>query len=78
MIDDLIIGGKMPPQAIELEEGVIGAIMLEKNTIDKVVGFLEADDFYNEKHKIVYKYILSLYQEKKDIDILTVSNDLRG
>lgn len=78
MIDDLIIGGKIPPQALELEEVVLGAIMLEKNTIDKVAGFLEPDDFYAENHKIVYNSILSLYQEKKDIDILTVINDLRA
>jgi replicative DNA helicase len=69
--------GKLPPQAIDLEEAVLGAILLERGTIDKVVSLLEPEDFYSEAHKEIYKSILSLYHQKNDIDILTVTNDLR-
>ncbi|MFZ4797074.1 MAG: replicative DNA helicase [Bacteroidia bacterium] len=77
MRKELSNGGKLPPQAIELEEAVLGAILLERGTIDKVVSLLEPNDFYSEPHKEIYKSILSLYHDKKDIDILTVTNDLR-
>lgn len=77
MRKEITLGGKLPPQAIDLEEAVLGAILLERGTIDKVVSLLEPNDFYSEQHKEIYKSILSLYNEKKDIDILTVTNDLR-
>jgi replicative DNA helicase len=77
MKKELSHGGKLPPQAIDLEEAVLGAILLERGTIDKVVSLLDPDDFYSQAHKEIYKSILSLYHDKKDIDILTVVNDLR-
>ena len=77
MKKELSHGGKLPPQAIDLEEAVLGAILLERGTIDKVVSLLEPDDFYSQAHKEIYKSILSLYHDKKDIDILTITNDLR-
>lgn len=77
MKKELSHGGKLPPQAIDLEEAVLGAILLERGTIDKVVSLLEPNDFYLEAHKEIYKSILSLYHDKKDIDILTITNDLR-
>ena len=77
MKKELSHGGKLPPQAIDLEEAVLGAILLERGTIDKVVSLLEPNDFYLQAHKEIYKSILSLYNEKNDIDILTVTNDLR-
>ena len=77
MKKELSHGGKLPPQAIDLEEAVLGAILLERGTIDKVVSLLEPEDFYSEAHKEIYKSILSLYHQKNDIDILTVTNDLR-
>jgi replicative DNA helicase len=76
-ITELTHNGKLPPQAIDLEEAVLGAILLERGTIDKVVSLLEPEDFYSEAHKEIYKSILSLYHAKNDIDILTVTNDLR-
>lgn len=77
MKKELSHGGKLPPQAIDLEEAVLGAILLERGTIDKVVSLLEPNDFYLQAHKEIYKSILSLYNEKNDIDILTITNDLR-
>ena len=74
MKKELSHGGKLPPQAIDLEEAVLGAILLERGTIDKVVSLLEPNDFYLQAHKEIYKSILSLYNEKNDIDILTVTN----
>lgn len=70
-------GGKLPPQAKDLEEIVLGALMLEKNAISVVVEILKADSFYDEKHKIIYEAIIKLFERADPIDILTVTAELR-
>ena len=42
--------GKLPPQALDLEEAVLGALMLEKNALNAVVEFLKPEHFYSEQH----------------------------
>lgn len=69
--------GKIPPQAIELEEAVIGAMMIDKKGIDDVIDILHWEAFYEVKHQEVYKVIFELFQESKPIDLLTVSNRLK-
>jgi len=69
--------GKLPPQAIELEEAVLGAIMLEKDSLNEVIDLLSPDSFYSEKNKNIYEAILQLFSENEPIDILTVTNKLR-
>lgn len=66
-----------PPQATELEEAVLGALMLEKDAVIEVQGVITPDAFYNEKHQIIYKAILDLSMELKPIDIYTVSDKLK-
>ncbi len=69
--------GKKPPQAIELEEAVLGAILLETNAIIEIIDVLKPESFYNEKNKIIYQAALNLSRELKPIDILTVSEELK-
>lgn len=64
--------GKLPPQAIDMEEAVLGALMLEKHAIGVVDKFLKADHFYHESHKSIYASILKLQQEGSPIDMRTV------
>jgi len=64
------------PQALDLEEAVLGAIMIEQNILNKVIGIVEPDDFYKDIHQIIFSAILDLDQAGKPIDILTVSNAL--
>ncbi len=68
---------KMPPQAIELEEAILGAIMLEKDAIDEVINLISPECFYKEAHQEIYKAILKLSQDNKAIDILTVTEFLK-
>jgi replicative DNA helicase len=70
--------GKLPPQAIDLEEAILGALMLEKNAIHEVVNILSQDAFYKEAHNTIYEAIINLYDNSRPIDILTVSNQLRN
>src|SRR4026208_1971242 len=69
--------GKIPPQAKDLEEAVLGAIMLEKNAFDFVIEILKPECFYVEAHQRIYKAMQGLAQKNQPIDILTVVEELR-
>lgn len=70
--------GKIPPSAIDFEEAVLGAVMLEKNAIDAVCNILQPQSFYKEDHALIFKSVLFLYSKNQPIDILTVTNQLRN
>ncbi len=69
--------GKMPPQALDLEEAVLGAMMLEKDAVNDVIDILSPESFYKEAHKKIYKAIQDLFGASEPIDILTVTNNLK-
>ena len=69
--------GKLPPQAIEFEQVVLGAMLLEKDALIEVVDFLKPFYFYKEQHALVFSSILRLYKKNEPIDILTVTQDLK-
>ncbi len=69
--------GKIPPQAVDLEEAVIGAMMIDKKGVDDVIDILHADVFYKPAHQFIYLAIHKLFENSEPIDLLTVSNQLR-
>ncbi len=69
--------GKLPPQAIDLEEAVIGAMMIDKKGVDDVIDILHADAFYKPAHRFIYLAIFKLFENSEPIDLLTVSNQLK-
>lgn len=69
--------GKVPPQAVDLEEAVLGAVMLEKDAIIAVIDILKAEYFYKEVHQIIFRSILELSKNLDPIDLLTVTEELR-
>ncbi len=72
-----IMYGKIPPQAKELEEAVLGAIMLEKSAFDNVIEILHSECFYVDAHQRIFKIFQSLAQKSLPIDILTVAEELK-
>ena len=68
---------KIPPQALELEEAVLGALMLEKDALSEVVDILKPDMFYKEAHQHIFKSIQALFEKSQPVDILTVTEELR-
>lgn len=70
------IEGKMPPQAVDLEEAVLGAVMLE-NKINDVIGILKPESFYKDANATIYRAILRLAHQSFPIDIMTVSEELK-
>lgn len=69
--------GKLPPQALDLEEAVLGALMLEKGALNAVVEFLKPEHFYSEQHQEIYRAIIELFKSSEPVDMRTVVNQLR-
>ncbi len=69
--------GKMPPQAVDLEEALLGAIMLEKDALTNVIDILKAESFYKDSHNRIYGAIQRLFSRSEPVDILTVTQELK-
>ena len=69
--------GKLPPQALDLEEAVLGALMLEKNALTAVIEFLRPEHFYSEQHQEIYQAITDLFKNSEPVDMRTVVAQLR-
>ena len=69
--------GKLPPQALDLEEAVLGALMLEKNALTAVIEYLRPEHFYTEQHKEIYQAITDLFKASEPVDMRTVVAQLR-
>ena len=69
--------GKIPPQAVDLEELVIGAMMIDKKGVDEVIDILHPEVFYKQNHKLIYTAIINLFEQQEPIDIKTVSHQLK-
>ena len=69
--------GKIPPQALDLEEVVIGAMMIDKKGVDEVIDILSPDSFYKEAHKFIFEAIFKLFENSEPVDLLTVSSQLK-
>jgi len=69
--------GKIPPQAIDLEEVVLGAMMIDKKGVDEVIDILSPDAFYKEAHQHIFEAIFQLFENSEPIDLLTVSSQLK-
>ncbi len=69
--------GKLPPQVIDLEEAVLGAMMIDKKGVDEVIDILQPDAFYKDSHKFIFEAIFQLFTDSQPIDLLTVSAQLK-
>ena len=69
--------GRIPPQAIDLEEAVLGAMMIDKKGVDEVIDILTAQSFYKQSHQHIFEAIYVLFENSEPIDLLTVSSQLK-
>ena len=67
---------KLPPQNIEAEQSLLGSLLLDKDAIIQVADIVSPDDFYHDKHKMIFEAILDLYSKREPIDLLTLANRL--
>ena len=71
------IYGKLPPQAVEVEEVVLGGVMLERDAIYKVTPIIQSEAFYKEEHQVIFKVVEELAAGSQTIDLMTVTQRLK-
>ena len=64
--------GNVPPQAIDIEEAVLGAMMVNTDSVDQTMDLLKPESFYDLKNRSIFEAIYELFNEKSPIDMLTV------
>ena len=69
--------GKIPPQAIDLEEAVLGAMLIDEKGVNEIIELLSPEVFYKRSHQLIYESVERLFRESEPIDLLTVSADLK-
>lgn len=70
-------GGRIPPQAVDVERVVLGAMLLDKEAVSKVIEVLDKTSFYNPTHQNIYEVMLALFEKGDPIDAVTVVEELR-
>jgi replicative DNA helicase len=78
MVSQLLEPGRVPPQAIDMEEAVLGAIMLEKEAVIAILDILKPESFYKETHKKIFKAISDLSLREYPVDLYTVTEELKN
>ena len=76
MSDNISQNLRVPPQNIEAEQSVLGALMLDKDAIIKVANLIRIGDFYKDAHNLIYEAMIELYEKREPIDVLSLSNRL--
>ncbi|MDR2906507.1 MAG: replicative DNA helicase [Bacteroidales bacterium] len=69
--------GKLPPQALDMEAAVLGALMLEQDALTNVIDAVKVEFFYKPENRTIFEAIAMLFHESQPVDILTVTNKLR-
>ena len=69
--------GRLQPQAVDLEEAVLGAMMLEKDAVNTAIDILQPKSFYKDSHQKIFSVIQHLFEKSEPIDILTITNTLK-
>ena len=69
---------RLPPQSLESEQAVLGALLIDPNAIAKVVDIIRSTCFYKQAHKYIYTSITSLFNNNEPIDVVTVSETLKN
>lgn len=70
--------GRIPPQNIEAEKSLLGAILISDNAIMEAASRIKSDDFYDDRHKLIYVAMINLYEKRRPIDLLTLVSELRS
>jgi replicative DNA helicase len=70
-------GGRIPPQAVEIEEAVLGAMLIEHEAATIALQLLKPDDFYKPAHRHIFETLFDLYERDNPLDLITVESELR-
>lgn len=68
---------RLPPQNLEAEQSVLGAVLLDNVALPKVLEILTQNDFYKESHKAIFEAVISLFERSEPVDLVTLTNTLK-
>ena len=68
---------RIPPQNIEAEQSVLGALLIDANAIEKISGIIKAEDFYRQDNRIIFEAMVNLHNRNEAVDLVTVTEELR-
>lgn len=69
--------GKLPPQNLDAEVSILGAVLIDEDVLTRVGDKLKADDFYDPRHSLIFAGMVTLYERHKPVDLLTLSDELK-
>ena len=72
-----VIAGKIPPQNVDAEKSLLGAVLIDEETLADISEHVKANDFYEKRHGIVFEGMMNLYERHKPVDLLTVTDELK-
>jgi replicative DNA helicase len=71
-----VSAGRVPPQNLDAEISLLGSVLIEKDAIIRIADIVSAEDFYVDRHSLIYSAIMDLYEQRQPIDIISLSNKL--
>lgn len=71
-----VLGSKLPPQNPQAEQSLIGALLIDKDAIIKIADIVHTEDFYVEKHSLIFDAIIKLFEKREPVDVVTLSEEL--
>ena len=75
---DLSVLNRIPPQSLEAEQSVLGAMLLDKDVISNVTEVVKSGDFYRESHKEIFEAILDIFEMNEPVDLITIKARLES
>jgi len=72
-----VIAGKIPPQNIDAEKSLLGAVLIDEETLADISEHVTAKDFYEKRHATIYDSMMSLYEKHRPVDLLTLTDELK-
>ena len=72
-----IVAGKIPPQNLDAEMSLLGAILIDDEVIADASEIVDVKDFYDKRHALIYGGMVRLYERHKPIDLLSLTDELK-
>ena len=77
MADKTVPAGKIPPQNIDAEKSLLGAVLIDEETLADITEHVTQKDFYEKRHGMIYDAMMRLYEKRKPVDLLTLTDELK-
>jgi len=77
MANKTVPAGKIPPQNIDAEKSLLGAVLIDEETLADITEHVTLRDFYEKRHSIIYDAMMRLYEKRKPVDLLTLTDELK-